>query len=126
MSISVPAHKPDRLTAVGILTLIGGIFNLFWSVGLFLAIAAFGVGTFFIGCLCLPLCCYPLILGILEIRFSVELLRQPASPSLKPAYYLAVLEIINTLLGNVFSLIVGVVALIFYNDQEVRRFFGET
>ena len=85
-----------------------------------------GVGTFFIGCLCLPLGFFPLLLGILEIRYAAQLLRNPAAPALKPAFYLAFMEILETLLGNVISLIVGVTALILYNDVEVRRYFGET
>ncbi|MGB7537500.1 MAG: hypothetical protein WBM17_03070 [Anaerolineales bacterium] len=126
MDLAVPTQKPDRLTAVAAMTLISGILNLFWSIGIFLAIAVFGVGTFLIGCICLPLGLYPLALGILEIVYAAKLLRNPVSPDLKPAYHIAVMEIIDTLFGNVMALIVGVAALIFYNDVAIRRFFGET
>jgi hypothetical protein len=126
MDPAVPPQKPDRLTAIAVMTLVSGILNIFWSIGLFLAIAAIGVGTFLIGCICLPLGFYPLVLGILEIIYAVKLLRNPISPELKPAYILAVLEIIDTLFGNVIALITGVVALILYNDVAVRRHFGET
>jgi hypothetical protein len=126
MDLAVPPQKPDRLTAVAVMTLVSGILNLFWSFGIFLSIAAFGVGTFLIGCICLPLGFFPLALGVLEIIYAVKLLRNPVSPELKPAYHIAVMEIIDTLFGNVMALIVGVVALIFYNDVAVRRYFGET
>jgi hypothetical protein len=125
MDLAVPPQKPDRLTAIAVMTLVSGILNLFWSFGIFLAIAAFGVSTFLIGCICLPLGFYPLVLGILEIIYAVKLLRNPVSPELKPAYLIAVLEIIDTLFGNVIALITGVVALILYNDVAVRRYFGE-
>ena len=63
MDQAVPEQKPDRLTAIAVMTLISGIVNLFWSIGIFLLVAAFGVGTLLIGCICLPLGFYPLALG---------------------------------------------------------------
>ncbi len=123
---AVPEHKPDRLTAIAVLTLISGITNLFWSIGIFLLVAVFGVGTLLIGCICLPLGFYPLILGILEIVYAAKLLRNPIPPGLKPAYHIAIMEIIDMLFGNAFALIVGVAALILFNDVAVRRYFGET
>jgi hypothetical protein len=126
MDLPVPSPKPNRLTAIAVMTLVSGIFNLFWSFGIFLGIAAFGISTFLIGCICLPLGLYPVMVGILEIVYAVKLLRNPVSPELKPAYHIAVMEIVDTLFGNVLALVVGVVALILYNDPAIRRFFGET
>ena len=126
MNLPNPSRKPDLATAIAVMTLVSGILNIFWSIGLFLASVAFGLSTFFIGCICLPLAVYPLGLGIIEILYASRLMRNPISPTLKPAYYIAVLEIIDTLLGNVLALVVGVLALIFYNDPAVRRYFGET
>jgi hypothetical protein len=121
-----PFRRPDRLTAIAVMTLLSGILNFLWSPVVFLIIVLFGFGTFLVGCLCLPLSLYPLILGIFEILYAVKLLRAPTPPALKPAYHIAVMEIIDTLFGNIPALIVGVLALIFYNDLAVRRFFGET
>ncbi len=126
MDLAVPEQKPDRLTAIAVMTLISGMINLFWSIGVFLVVTAFGAGTFLIGCVCLPLGFFPLVLGIFELVYAVKLLRNPISPELKPAYHIAVMEIIDMLFGNVFALIVGVAALIMYNDLAVRRYFGET
>jgi hypothetical protein len=36
------------------------------------------------------------------------------------------MQLIDALFGNVIALIVGVTALILYNDPAIRRFFGET
>jgi hypothetical protein len=126
MNFENPSRKPDRLTAIAVMTLVSGILNLFWSVGVFLAIILFGFGTFLVGCICLPLGVYPLVLGVLEIVYAAKLFRTPISPELKPAYHIAVMEIIDTLFGNLAALIVGVLALIFYNDLAVRHYFGET
>ncbi len=126
MNFENPSRRPDRLTAIAAMTLVSGILNLFWSVVVFLVIVLFGVGTLFFGCICLPLGVYPLVLGVFEIVYAAKLLRTPVSPALKPAYHIAVMEIIDTLFGNVVALIVGVLALIFYNDLAVRHYFGET
>jgi hypothetical protein len=123
--MDLPFQKPDRLTAIGVMTLISGILNIFWSMGWFLGLAVLGIGTFLVGCLCLPLGLYPLALGVSEILYAMKLLRNPPPPSLRPAYFLAVMEIIDTLFGNVLALVVGVATLILYNDISVRRFFGE-
>jgi hypothetical protein len=126
MDLPVPSQKPSRITAIAVMTLVSGIINILWSAGLFLAIAAFGISTLLIGCICLPFGIFPLALGIVEILYAAKLLRNPISPTLKPAYYIAVMEIIDTLFGNVLALIVGVAALIFYNDPAVRSYFGDT
>jgi hypothetical protein len=126
MDLAAPSQKPDRLTAVAVMTLVSGIINFVWSAAVFVTAAAFGVITFPFGCICLPLGLYPLILGILEIIHAVKLLRTPISPAVKPAYHIAVMEIIDTLFGNVIALVIGVAALILYNDVAVRRYFGET
>jgi hypothetical protein len=119
-------QKPDRLTTLAVMTLVSGILNLAWSALIFIGAAVFGIGTFLIGCICLPLGVYPLLLGILEILYAAKLLRNPVPSELKPAYHIAVMEIIDALFGNVIALIVGVAALILYNDPAIRRFFGET
>ena len=126
MGLSMPPQKPDRLFAIGMMTLISGIINILWGMGLLLMIAVFGIGTFFVGCLCLPLAIYPLALGIVEVLYALKLMRNPISPTVKPAYYIAVMEIIDTLFGNIIALVVGVVSLLLYNDVAIRRFFGET
>jgi hypothetical protein len=117
--------RPSRVTVIAVLTLSSGILNFIWSIGLCFAFILLGMGTFLIGCLCLPVALYPLLLGILEVVFAVKLFRRPAPPAIKPAYHIAVMEIIAALLGNIAALIVGVTALIFYNDRSVRGYFGE-
>lgn len=36
---------------------------------------------------------------------------------------IAVLEILTVLYLNIYSLVVGILALVFYNDQEVKDYF---
>jgi uncharacterized membrane protein (DUF2068 family) len=119
-------RKPDLVTAIAVMTLISGILNLLWSFGMFVGAVVLGLGTFFVGCICLPFGLYPLALGVAEIVYASRLLRHPPAPNVKPSYAIAVLEIIDMLAGNALALVTGVMALIFYNDPSVRRFFGET
>ncbi len=126
MDFASSNRKPDLVTAIAVLTLVSGILNLFWSIGVFIGAVVLGLGTLLVGCICIPLGAYPLALGTAEIVYAARLLKHPIDPALKPSYVIAVLEIIDMLLGNVLSLVVGVLALIFYNDPAVRRYFGET
>jgi hypothetical protein len=122
---SMPMERPSRVTAIAALTLASGVLNLLWSAALGMGFVLLGAGTFLIGCLCLPVALYPLLLGILETTYAVKLLRRPVAYPVKPAYHIAVMEILDALVGNFPALVVGVAALIFYNDRAVRGFFGE-
>lgn len=118
----VADQKPGMVTAIAIMTLINGILNIFWSLGL-----ACGLLLNFwwvLPLLCLPFAAYPLVLGILEIIYATKLL--PAQPKpVQPAKWLAIMEICDILLGNVISLIVGILALVFYNDPTVQAYFAD-
>ena len=126
MNATPAARKPEMVTAIAVMTLISGILNMAWSIGVFVGAVILGLGTFLIGCVCLPLGLFPLGLGIAEIVYATRLMRNPAGSAVKPSYAIAVLEIIDMLVGNAFALVTGVMALIFYNNPSVRRFFGET
>jgi hypothetical protein len=119
-------RQTSRLDLLAVSTLASGIFNLFWSLVVFVGLAAFGILTFPFGCVCLPLGTYPFVLGIFEILHAAKLLRKPLSPATRPAYHIAVLEIVDALFGNLPALVVGITALILYNDPAVRRCFGES
>ena len=110
--------KPGEVTAIAIMTLISGILNIFVGLGL---IVTFTLGLVTI--ICIPLAFYPIILGILEIIYAAKLLPDPPKP-VEPAQYLAIMEIIGVLFGNVISLATGILALVFYSDQKVKAYFA--
>jgi hypothetical protein len=115
---SHPGEKPSMVTLISILTLVNGILNILWGLG-----AAVAFISSIIGIVCVPLAAFPIVLGILEILYAAKLL--PASPRpVQPARYLAIIEIIGIVFGNVFSLIVGILALVFYNDPAVQAYFA--
>ena len=64
------------------------------------------------------------ILGIFEIIYALKLLSNPPQP-VRPSTTIAILEILCVLAGNVFSMIVGILALVFYNDPQVKEYFAK-
>ncbi len=116
-SITYP-EKPTLVNVIAWTTLASGIVNLGW--GLIVSATAF---ITIIGICCVPLTILPAILGIFEIIYAAKLLSVPAQP-VRPAINLAVLEIVCVLTGNVFSMIVGIISLIFYNDPAVKDYFA--
>jgi hypothetical protein len=111
-------EKPSLVNIIAWTTLASGIVNLGW--GLVVSATAF---ITIIGICCTPLTILPAILGIFEIIYAAKLLSVPPQP-VRPAINLAVLEIVCILTGNVFSMIVGIISLIFYNDPAVKEYFA--
>ena len=111
--------SPGLVKTIAVLTLINGIVNIFWGL-----IAAITV-TASIVLICLaPLAILPTVLGIFEIIYAVKLLNNPPQP-VQPSTSIAVLEILCVLTGNVFSMIVGILSLVFYNDPQVKEYFAK-
>ena len=121
MNTTTPnALKPGLVTTLTIMTLINGILNILYALGLTAAIV---LGTLGIGLLCAPVTILPAILGIFEILYAVKLLSDPPQP-VKPSQTIAVLEIVCIITGNALSLVVGILALVFYNDASVKDYFA--
>lgn len=115
-----PIDKPGLVKTISVITLLSGILNLLWGL---VATASIVFGTFFFGLLCAPITIFPTILGIFEIIYALKLLAEPVQPA-QPSQTIAILEILCILTGNVFSMIVGILALVFYNDPQVKEFFA--
>jgi len=117
-TLSPYGESPGLVKTVAVLTLVNGIVNIFWGL-----IATVTV-TASIVLICLaPLAILPTILGIFEIIYAAKLLTTPPQP-VQPSSTIAILEILCILAGNVFSMIVGILALIFYNDPQVKEYFA--
>lgn len=119
MNTSYSNQKPGLFTAIAVMTLTSGIINLFWG---FIA-SATALGTL-VGIVCLPITILPTILGVFEIIYAAKLLSAQPQP-VKPSQSIAVLQILTFLIGNVFSMVVGILSLIFYNDVNVREYFNQ-
>ena len=111
-------EKPSLVNVIAWTTLASGIVNLGWG----LVVSGTALLTV-VGICCTPLTILPAILGIFEIIYAAKLLSVPPQP-VRPAINLAILEIVCILTGNVFSMIVGIISLIFYNDPAVKNYFA--
>jgi hypothetical protein len=114
------SQKPGMVQAILIMTLVNGILNILYGLGVTLAIV---LGTFFVGIICAPITILPVVLGVFEIIYAVKLLANPPQP-VKPSQAIAILEIINVITGNIISAVVGVLALVFYSDMKVKNYFA--
>ena len=112
--------KPGSLTAVGALTLASGILNIIWALGLTCSII---LGTLGIGVICAPITILPAILGVFEIIYASQLLSTPSQVK-QPSQIIAVLQIACIIVGNILSVVVGILALIFYSQPDVQEYFA--
>ncbi len=112
-------QKPNLVTAIAVMTLLSGIVNIFWGL-----IASLVVMATIVGVICTPFTVLPTILGVFEVLFAAKLLANPVQP-VRPSPYIAAFEIACILAGNAFSMIVGILALVFYNDLMVKAYFDE-
>jgi hypothetical protein len=113
--------KPGKVTAIILLTLISGIFNIFLALT---ATSAVVLGTLGIGLICCaPLTILPGVLGVFEVLYAFNLMTSPPKP-IQPNQTIAVLEILTILFGNVLGAITGIVALVLYSEPEVKAYFA--
>ena len=119
MNTSYLNQKPGLLITTAVMTLTSGIINLFWG---FVA-SATALGTI-IGVVCLPITILPTILGVFEIIYAAKHLSAQPEP-VQPSQSIAVFQILTFLMGNIFSVVVGILTLIFYNDQSVKEYFAK-
>ena len=114
----LPEDKPTLVKTIAILTLINGIVNIFWG----LVATAAVVPTIILACLAV-FTILPTVLGVFEVVYAAKLLADPIGTT-QPSQPIAIFEILCVLTGNVFSMIVGILSLVFYNDPQVKDFFA--
>ena len=126
-SINPIPEKPSQVQTLGILTLISGIVNIVYTlsmIGVLIinAIATLGIGL--IGFLCLPIFLLPAVLGVFEIIYGTKLMANPIKPVL-PSKTIAILEICMIIGLQVFGPVVGILALVYYDDKKVKDYFAQ-
>jgi hypothetical protein len=116
MDTSFPNQpKPTLVNVIAWMTLASGILNFFWG----FAATLFLFWTI----ICIPFTVLPTILGIFEIIYAAKLLSNPPQ-AVQPSPTIAVLEILCVVAFNLFSAVVGILALVFYNDLAVQEYFA--
>lgn len=110
--------RPGTVTAIAIMTLVSGIVNVIWGV-----VAAGSVLASIVLICLVPFAILPTVLGVFEIVYAAKLLYNPPQP-IQPSSTIAILEICTILFGNVFSMVAGILSLVFYNDPVVKEYFA--
>lgn len=116
------SNKPGKVQAIAIMTLINGILNIFYALGVTATIV---FGTLGIGLLCAPITILPAILGVFEIICGSNLLSN-SPQGIKSIQTIAILEIICIISGNVLSAVIGILNLVFASDSEVKNYYLHT
>ncbi|NJC98115.1 MAG: hypothetical protein FIB03_17565 [Anaerolineae bacterium] len=111
-------QKPTLVQVIAWMTLVSGIVNLFWG----FAASGTALATV-VGVICVPITILPTILGIFELIYAAKLFSNPPQ-AMQPSTNIAVFEIASVLTGNIFSMAVGILALVFYNDTVVKDYFA--
>jgi hypothetical protein len=111
-------QKPTLVNVIAWTTLASGIVNIIWG----LAASGTALATI-IGIICTPITILPTVLGVFEILYAAKLLSNPPQ-AVQPSTNIAIFEIVCILMGNVFAMVVGILALVFYNDQIVKDYFA--
>ena len=104
---SLSEETPTLVKTIAVLTLVNGIVNIFWG----LVAAALILPTIILACL-VGFAILPTVLGVFEIIYAAKLLAEPMQP-IRPSRSIAVFEILCLLAGNVFSMVVGILSLVF-------------
>ncbi len=108
-------EKPTLVNVIAWMTLASGIINLIWGL--------VAVAGFWWTIICIPFLILPTILGVFEIIYAAKLISNPPQ-TVQPSTNIAIFEILCILAGNAFSVVVGILALVFYNDLTVRDYFA--
>ena len=111
-------QKPTLVNVIAWTTLTSGIVNLIWGLGASATALATVIGIF-----CIPIAILPTVLGVFEIIYAAKLLSNPPQ-TVQPSTTIAILEIVCVVTGNIFAMVVGILSLVFYNDQIVRDYFA--
>lgn len=104
--------KPTLIHVIAWTTLASGVVNILFGIT--------ALGTF-IGFICAPLSILPIILGAFELVYAAKLF---GTQPIKPSTNIAVFELACIFFGNVFSMAVGILSLVFYNDTIVKEYFA--
>jgi hypothetical protein len=110
--------KPSKVQTMAVLVLISGILNIAWG-GI---LALLGVLTIF-GICCSPILILPMALGVFELIYALNLLADPPKVD-EPSQVIAILEVCDIFFLNLFGAFVGILSLIFINEDEIKSYFA--
>ena len=111
---SIRKVKPGHVTAIGIMALVAGI----TAITMFLVLGGGSGGI----CCIWPGTYYSLVVGIIAIVHGAGILGEQASERPLPKN-IAIMLIVNIINGDVTSLVLGIVMLVFCGEKDVIDYF---
>lgn len=105
-------EKPGKVQAIAVMTLVGGILATLLAVGCMATLYG----------LCWPGTYYSLTMGIMGIVKGSQLLGDRAYEQ-PPPQGIAIMMIVNVINCDFANLAMGIVSLVFLNDEEVKDYF---
>ncbi len=103
--------KPGEILAIGIMAIVDAVISGLSALVWFLTICG------------IPLAIYSIIVAVMAGMYAYKLLSNPPQP-LQPNKTLAIMQIVNIITGNIFSLAFGIVSLVLYNQPKVQAYFA--
>jgi hypothetical protein len=107
-----PTEKPQKVQAIAIMLLAGGIIALLVGIGW--AITCIG--------LAFPMTYYSFVVGIMAIVKAARLMGENARNE-TPPQAVAIMQIVNIVSGDVINLTLGIITLVFLSDPAVKAYF---
>mgnify|MGYP001178244930 CR=1 FL=1 len=115
-------NNNDQLNLLRIFFLISGILNIGYALG-------WSGYTLIGGLVSCGLCCilgaipvFNIIACIMDFISYTRLSRMDRSGTYSTLQFTSVFDIITILTGNIFSMIAGIIGLIFINNEEIKEF----
>lgn len=71
----------------------------------------------------IPLGIYAIVVAVMAGMYAYKLLSRPLQP-VQPNKTLAIMQIVNIITGNIFSLAFGIISLVLYDQPKVRAYFA--
>jgi hypothetical protein len=119
-----PGERPGKVQAIAIMILIGGILATISAAFILLYFGFMGIVSMGIGLLCClwPGPYYGLVMGIMAIIKGAKLLGSEGHLQAPPKGT-AIMQIINIINFDVPNLVMGILTLVFLNDEEVKNYY---
>ena len=102
------------VNVIAIIMIVSGAINILWGIGVSLTLI-----ITILGILCIPLGLIPIGIGVYEIIQGINVLNDKPVKNLT---LVGILEIVSILWGNFFSLVGGILVLVFYNDEQNKAY----
>ena len=117
-------EKPGKATAIAINTLVGGILALLLGISGIFGYFLFVIGTIGFGLCMFPIILLPiysLVLAVMALIKGIQLLSSDPIPAYETAKTTSVMQILNIICGDGINTTLGILNLVFLNDQEVKE-----